>query len=126
MSATDKAKNAVDKAQGKVKEGVGKATNDDSVKAKGKRDQSKANIKDAGKRSRTPSSVELTANHSSPGGSPPGAACACGCRTPVGSPGLQGSREVGRQQMPRCPKAGPDLCSTIHSRMAGSLVRSGH
>jgi uncharacterized protein YjbJ (UPF0337 family) len=50
MSATDKAKNAVDKAEGKLKEGVGKATDDDSVKAKGKRDQSKADMKDAGEK----------------------------------------------------------------------------
>jgi uncharacterized protein YjbJ (UPF0337 family) len=50
MSATDKAKNAVDRTQGKVKEGVGKLTDDDSVKAKGKRDQSKADMKDAGEK----------------------------------------------------------------------------
>jgi uncharacterized protein YjbJ (UPF0337 family) len=50
MSATDKAKNAVDRTEGKVKEGVGKATKDDSVKAKGKRDQSKADMKDAGEK----------------------------------------------------------------------------
>ena len=49
-SMTDKVKGVANQASGKVKEGVGKATNDDSVKAKGKRDQSKADMKDAGEK----------------------------------------------------------------------------
>jgi uncharacterized protein YjbJ (UPF0337 family) len=50
MGFDDKVDNKAEEVGGKVKEGVGKATDDDSVKAKGKRDQSKADMKDAGEK----------------------------------------------------------------------------
>jgi uncharacterized protein YjbJ (UPF0337 family) len=50
----DKIKHAVDDVTGKVKEGLGKATDDHSMQAEGERDQTKAdlgrakdNVKDA-------------------------------------------------------------------------------
>jgi uncharacterized protein YjbJ (UPF0337 family) len=46
----DELNGKIDRLKGNIKEGVGKATNDDSVKAKGKRDQSKADMKDAGEK----------------------------------------------------------------------------
>lgn len=48
MSAGDKIQNAAEKLVGKVKEGVGDARNDDSLKAEGQADQNKASLKDAG------------------------------------------------------------------------------
>ena len=50
MSAIDKAKNAVTDAAGKAKEGLGKATGDESTEAEGKRDQSEADLKNAGEK----------------------------------------------------------------------------
>ena len=50
MSAVDKAKNAVTDAAGKAKEGLGKATGDKSTEAEGQRDQSKADLKNAGEK----------------------------------------------------------------------------
>ena len=50
MSATDKIKNKIQDAGGKAKEAVGKATGDDSTRAEGKGDQSKASLKDAGEK----------------------------------------------------------------------------
>lgn len=50
MSATDKAKNAAERAKGKVKEHVGKATDDKSLEAEGHGDQVKGNLKDAGEK----------------------------------------------------------------------------
>jgi uncharacterized protein YjbJ (UPF0337 family) len=50
MTATDKAKNTAQKAKGKVKETAGKATGDDSLRAKGKADQIKGNLKQAGEK----------------------------------------------------------------------------
>ncbi len=50
MSALDKAKNAVEDAQGKAKEGLGKASGDRDTELEGKGDQSKADIKDAGEK----------------------------------------------------------------------------
>jgi uncharacterized protein YjbJ (UPF0337 family) len=50
MSAVDKAKNAVQEADGKAKEAVGKATGDRSTQAEGKADQSKADVKNAGEK----------------------------------------------------------------------------
>ncbi len=44
----DKAKHAGQEALGKAKEGVGKATDDDSMQAEGQADQGKANVKQAG------------------------------------------------------------------------------
>ena len=50
MSATDKAKNTAQRAKGKVKEATGKATGNDSLRRKGKTDQSKGNVKQAGEK----------------------------------------------------------------------------
>jgi uncharacterized protein YjbJ (UPF0337 family) len=48
MGAGDKIENAAEDLKGKVKEGVGKATNDSSLEADGKMDQAKADVKKAG------------------------------------------------------------------------------
>ena len=48
MGTDDKMRNAAEEAQGKLKEGVGDATDDESLQAEGKADQTKANIKQAG------------------------------------------------------------------------------
>ena len=50
MSTSDKISNKVDDAKGKVKEGVGNATGDDELKAKGQKDQSKSDLKQAGEK----------------------------------------------------------------------------
>jgi uncharacterized protein YjbJ (UPF0337 family) len=50
MSASDKISNKVDDLKGKVKEGVGNATGDDELKAKGQKDQSKSDLKQAGEK----------------------------------------------------------------------------
>ena len=48
MSALDKAKNAAEDAAGKGKEALGKATDDETTEKQGKKDQSKADLKNAG------------------------------------------------------------------------------
>jgi uncharacterized protein YjbJ (UPF0337 family) len=48
MGLDDKISNAAEEAKGKVKEGVGKATDDERLEAEGKGDQAKANLKQAG------------------------------------------------------------------------------
>ena len=48
MATVDKAKNSAQKAKGKVKEVAGKVTGDDKLRAKGKADQMKGNLKQAG------------------------------------------------------------------------------
>jgi uncharacterized protein YjbJ (UPF0337 family) len=50
MAAKDKAKNTTQRAKGKVKEVAGKVIGDDSLRAKGKSDQTKANLKQAGEK----------------------------------------------------------------------------
>ena len=50
MSATDKIKNKIEDVAGKAKEGLGDATDDESTKREGQRDQSKADMKDAGEK----------------------------------------------------------------------------
>ena len=50
MSASDKFENKLDDAKGKIKEGVGKATDDDELRAKGEKDQSKSDLKQAGEK----------------------------------------------------------------------------
>jgi uncharacterized protein YjbJ (UPF0337 family) len=50
MSATDKIKNKIDDAGGRAKETLGRATGDRSTKNEGRRDQAKANLKDAGEK----------------------------------------------------------------------------
>jgi uncharacterized protein YjbJ (UPF0337 family) len=48
MGTDDKIENAAEDAKGKVKEGVGDATGNDRLKAEGKGDQVKADLKKAG------------------------------------------------------------------------------
>lgn len=50
MSTVDKAKNKAQEAKGRVKETVGDATNDKSLKAKGKGDRAAGNLKQAGEK----------------------------------------------------------------------------
>lgn len=47
MGIVDKAKNAVEDLTGKAKETTGKATDDESLRAEGEADQTKANLKKA-------------------------------------------------------------------------------
>ncbi|WP_026536414.1 CsbD family protein [Arthrobacter sp. H14] len=48
MGADDKAQNKTEQATGKVKEGVGGATDNESLKQEGKKDQVKADAKQVG------------------------------------------------------------------------------
>jgi uncharacterized protein YjbJ (UPF0337 family) len=48
MGADEKAQNKAEKLGGKVQEGLGKATGDREMEAEGQKDQSKADLKDAG------------------------------------------------------------------------------
>ena len=48
MGIGDKISNAAEDAKGNAKEGVGKATNNDSQVAEGKADQASADVKKAG------------------------------------------------------------------------------
>ncbi len=50
MGFNDKIKNAAEDAKGKVKEGLGKATDDPELKAKGRTDQARADVKKAGEK----------------------------------------------------------------------------
>ncbi len=50
MSAVDKIKNAIEDVEGKAKEALGRATDDKSIENEGRRDQAKADIKDAGEK----------------------------------------------------------------------------
>ena len=50
MSTVDKAKNAVEDAAGKAKEGIGKISGDKSTENEGKGDQAKADLKNAGEK----------------------------------------------------------------------------
>lgn len=50
MSGTDKAKNTVDDMGGKAKEALGKVTGDRDTEAEGRKDQSKADLKNAGEK----------------------------------------------------------------------------
>jgi uncharacterized protein YjbJ (UPF0337 family) len=50
MGASDKAGNKIDDAAGKAKEATGKATNNDKLKNKGRSDQSKSDMKQAGEK----------------------------------------------------------------------------
>ena len=47
MGIVDKAKNTAEKLTGQAKEAVGDATNDDQLKAEGKKDQAKGSVKNA-------------------------------------------------------------------------------
>lgn len=48
MGLDDKIKNAAEKVTGKVKEGVGEATDNERLRSEGHADQAKADIKGAG------------------------------------------------------------------------------
>lgn len=48
MSAGDDIKNNAEKLAGKVKEGIGKATDNEKLEAEGQADQTKASVKQAG------------------------------------------------------------------------------
>ena len=50
MSAKDKAKDKAQVAKGKVKKGAGKVLNDPVLEGKGKADQVKGNLKQAGEK----------------------------------------------------------------------------
>lgn len=50
MGIDDKISNAAEDAKGKLKEGAGKATDDERLEAEGKGDQSKADLKQAGEK----------------------------------------------------------------------------
>jgi uncharacterized protein YjbJ (UPF0337 family) len=50
MATTDKAKNSAEVAQGKLKEAAGAITGNDKLRAEGKADQAKANLKQAGEK----------------------------------------------------------------------------
>ena len=48
MGLDDKIGNAAEKAEGKVKEGVGRSTDNESLEAEGKADQTSGSLKQAG------------------------------------------------------------------------------
>ncbi|GAA1823644.1 CsbD family protein [Planosporangium flavigriseum] len=50
MGFDDKVDNQAENLAGKVKEGVGKATDDESLEAEGKGDQMKSDLKQAGEK----------------------------------------------------------------------------
>jgi uncharacterized protein YjbJ (UPF0337 family) len=50
MSTKDKISNKTEELTGKVKEGVGDATDDQALENQGKRDQAKGNLKQAGEK----------------------------------------------------------------------------
>lgn len=50
MGLVDKAKNAAEDVAGKVKEAVGKGTDDEQLEAEGKVDQTKSDLKQAGEK----------------------------------------------------------------------------
>ncbi|MFI1995974.1 CsbD family protein [Actinoplanes sp. NPDC020271] len=50
MAFDDKVDNKAEEVGGKVKEGVGKATDDERLEAEGKADQTSANLKQAGEK----------------------------------------------------------------------------
>jgi uncharacterized protein YjbJ (UPF0337 family) len=50
MTTADKAKNRAQRTKGNAKEAVGKATGNDRLRAKGKADQMKGDLKQAGEK----------------------------------------------------------------------------
>lgn len=50
MSASDKVKNKLQSTKGEIKEAAGKATNDRSLEAEGKRDEVSGNMRQAGEK----------------------------------------------------------------------------
>jgi uncharacterized protein YjbJ (UPF0337 family) len=52
MGKNDKTKNKVEEIRGEAKEKIGSATGDDELKRQGERNQSKANLKQAGEKAK--------------------------------------------------------------------------
>jgi uncharacterized protein YjbJ (UPF0337 family) len=50
MSSVNKVKNKAQEAKGHLKDAAGKATNDRTLRAKGKRDKAEGNLKQAGEK----------------------------------------------------------------------------
>jgi uncharacterized protein YjbJ (UPF0337 family) len=50
MTTTDKAKNSAQQAKGKLKEVAGKLSGNDELRAEGRADQTKGNLKQAGEK----------------------------------------------------------------------------
>ena len=50
MATTDKAKNTAEQAKGKLKETAGRLSGNDDLRAEGKADQTKGNLKQAGEK----------------------------------------------------------------------------
>ena len=50
MSTQDKISNKTEELTGKVKEGIGDATDDEALERQGKKDQAKGNLKQAGEK----------------------------------------------------------------------------
>ena len=50
MTTTDKAKNTGQQAKGKMKEAVGKLSGNDKLRAEGRADQTKGNLKQVGEK----------------------------------------------------------------------------
>jgi len=50
MTTTDKAKNTGQQAKGKLKEAAGKLSGNDKLRAEGRADQTKGNLKQAGEK----------------------------------------------------------------------------
>jgi uncharacterized protein YjbJ (UPF0337 family) len=50
MTTTDKAKNTGQQAKGKMKEAAGKLSGNDKLRAEGRADQTKGNLKQAGEK----------------------------------------------------------------------------
>jgi uncharacterized protein YjbJ (UPF0337 family) len=50
VATTDKAKNSAQRAKGKLKEAAGDVSGNKDLRAKGKTDQTKANLKQAGEK----------------------------------------------------------------------------
>lgn len=50
MGADDKTQNKVEQVRGQAKEKIGGATGDDALRGQGKREQSKADLKQAGEK----------------------------------------------------------------------------
>ena len=50
MGTDDKARNKAEELQGKAKEGIGRATDDEELEAEGRVDQTEADLKQAGEK----------------------------------------------------------------------------
>ena len=50
MSTKDKISNKTEEIRGKIKEGVGDATDDEALENQGRKDQAKGNLKQAGEK----------------------------------------------------------------------------